>query len=68
MRKPFQLVAKDYQFSKQLTSKGTELLTNLKYKGKIEPFKDYRIVKNLSLDKFLVTTGFLKLQQSKVEE
>jgi putative hydrolase of the HAD superfamily len=67
MRKPFQLVAREYDFSDELTTKGISLLRNLEYTGKIEPFDDYRFVKDLVADKFLVTTGFLKLQQSKVE-
>jgi len=67
MRKPFQLVAREYDFSEDLTTKGTALLKDLEYTGKIEPFDDYRFVKDLAVDKFLVTTGFLKLQQSKIE-
>src|SRR5215471_12775708 len=67
MRRPFQLVASDYNFSNELTQKGIELLKDTSYRGKIEPFRDYEFAKNLPVEKFLVTTGFLKLQQSKVE-
>ncbi len=67
MRRPFQLVAKDFHFSDELTEKGIRLLKDITYKGKIEPFEDYHITRSLPVDKFLVTTGFLKLQQSKVE-
>lgn len=67
MRRPFQAVAKDYTFNDELTQKGEALLKGLTYKGKIEPFEDYKFVKELLVDKFLVTTGFLKLQQSKIE-
>jgi putative hydrolase of the HAD superfamily len=66
MRRPFQVVAKDYHFSEELTQKGIALLKELAYRGKIEPYPDYQFAKDLPLDKFLVTTGFLKLQQSKV--
>lgn len=66
MRRPFQVVAADYNFGKELTQKGIDLLKTLTYKGKIEPFPDYLVTKNLPVEKFLVTTGFLKLQQSKV--
>lgn len=66
MRRPFQMVARDFQFSRELTENGMVLLNELTYEGKIEPFKDYQFVKNLAIDKFLVTTGFPKLQQSKV--
>ncbi len=66
MRKPFQLVAAQHQFSGELTKKGIDLLLNLTYEGPIEPFNDYQHMKHLACDKFLVTTGFLKLQQSKI--
>jgi putative hydrolase of the HAD superfamily len=59
-------VARDYHFSEELTEKGIALLKELTYEGKIEPFPDYPSIKDLSVDKFLVTTGFLKLQQSKI--
>jgi len=67
MRRPFQFVAKDYHFSEALTNKGVALLKDLTYNGKIEPFEDYPVIRKLPVDKFLVTTGFLKLQQSKIE-
>jgi len=67
MRKPFQLVAEDYQFSEDLIRQSTELLQDLTVEGKIEPFEDYAELKKLPIDKFLVTTGFMKLQQSKVQ-
>ena len=67
MRRPFQRVAADFKFSDELTQKGIALLKEITYKGKIEPFEDFAYVKDLSIDKYLVTTGFLKMQQSKVE-
>ena len=67
MRRPFQLVAKDYGFSEVLTNKGIALLKDLTYNGKIEPFEYHQAIRKLPVDKFLVTTGFLKLQQSKIE-
>jgi putative hydrolase of the HAD superfamily len=67
MRRPFQLVASDYNFNDDLTQKGIELLKDITYQGKIEPYSDYEFARNLPVDKFLVTTGFLKLQESKIE-
>ena len=67
MRRPFQRVAEDFHFSKELTDKGIEILKGLSYNGNIEPFSDYGIIRKLSIDKFLVTTGFTKMQQSKVD-
>src|SRR5688572_11508653 len=68
MRRPFQQVAKDYHFGEQLTRKCVEVLKELAYNDKIEPFEDYVIVKRWPVDKFLVTTGFVKMQQSKVDQ
>jgi len=67
LRRPFQTVARDRNFSEELTRQGIDILKELTYTGKIEPFEDYAFVKGLSIDRFLVTAGFLKLQQSKIE-
>jgi len=67
MRRPFQHVAEEFHFSKALTDRGIEILRNITYNDKIAPFEDYRFVRELPLDKFLVTTGFIKMQQSKVD-
>lgn len=67
MRKPFQLVATRYGFSPALTESGIELLQHTQYDGPIEPFEDYNETKNLPAEKFLVTTGFRLLQQSKID-
>jgi len=67
MRKPFQVVAATHHFSDALTQKGMELLSNLRYEGPIQYFDDYEETRNLTIDKYLVTTGFIQLQQSKIE-
>ena len=66
MRKPFQVVAQKYHFSEALTREGTRLLEDLSYEGPIQPFGDYPEIKNIPGDRFLVTTGFRKLQASKI--
>lgn len=68
MRKPFQVVAKEYQFDNQLINECMSLLQNLIYESEILPFSDYNLVKNSPLEKFLVTTGFTNLQQSKIRQ
>jgi putative hydrolase of the HAD superfamily len=67
MRTPFQKVAKEHHFSEELTNKSIDILKDLAYNGAIEPFADFEYVRNLPVDKFLVTTGFTKMQQSKVD-
>lgn len=66
MRKPVQKVAKEHGFSERLTAKVIEHLKDMSYEDKISPFEDYAIIKKISCKKFLVTTGFTKLQQSKI--
>lgn len=66
MRKPFQVVASTYEFSPALTLAGIDLLKNLEYSGPISPFEDYDMVRRSPQQKFLVTTGFEKLQWSKI--
>lgn len=67
MRRPFQKVAKDHHFSEELTRKCIDLLKELAYNGAIEPFADFEVVRHLPVAKFLVTTGFTKMQQSKID-
>lgn len=67
MRKPYQLVALQYGFSEALTQKGHALLANLRYEGPITAFKDYSETRALPVEKFLVTSGFPALQQSKIK-
>jgi len=67
MRRPFQHIANDYRFSEALTKKSIALLQQLQYNAPIEPFEDYALVRQLPVDKYLVTTGFLNMQQSKID-
>ena len=67
MRRPFQQVAKEHHFNEELIRKCVAVLKELVYNDNIEPFEDYAIVKRWPVDKFLVTTGFVKMQQSKVD-
>lgn len=65
-QKPFQIVAAKYFFSELLTGAATTHLQNLTYTSRISLFADYKYIKELIVDKYLVTSGFLKLQQSKI--
>lgn len=68
MRKPYQRVAMEFNFSEKLTSEGFELLKNIAYEKPMFPFEDYEEVRKIALPKFLVTTGFTTMQRSKVEK
>lgn len=65
-RQPFQVVARRFGFSRELTERGLELLRGLSYEGEIRPFEDYEVVRRLAAERFLVTTGFMKMQWSKI--
>lgn len=66
-RIPYQKVADKYQFSERVKNKGLELLNNIEYKLPMQPFDDYKHIREANITKFLVTTGFTKLQWSKVK-
>ncbi|MEJ6980415.1 HAD family hydrolase [Pedobacter sp. P351] len=68
MRRPFQHVAKDYKFSESLIAEGMNLLSDLTYEENMEPFEGYEHARKIPCKKFLVTTGFSKLQHSKIRQ
>lgn len=65
-RRPFQSIADEFSFSERLKSDSITLLKDLTYKEAIEPFTDYIILSRFPCKKFLVTTGFPAMQQSKI--
>lgn len=66
MRIPFQKVVQQFDFPAGLTEKSTELLRNLTYEEPMSYFIEYALLRELKIMKFLLTTGFRKLQESKV--
>lgn len=66
-RIPYQKVADKYQFSELVKNKGLELLNNIEYNRPMQAFDDYKHIREINITKFLVTTGFSKLQWSKVK-
>ncbi|MCU7551030.1 HAD family hydrolase [Chitinophagaceae bacterium LB-8] len=66
LRKPFQLVAATHGFSNELTERGINLLKNTAYEDEIMPFDDFIEIRRIPGERFLVTTGFTKLQYSKI--
>ena len=67
MRQPFQGVGKDFKFTKQLTDKSVALLSGLTYNGPLSPSEDFEETKKLFGEKYLITTGFYKLEKSKID-
>ena len=65
-RRPFQHIADDFALDKGVRDKMIDMLRNMAYTQPMKPYADYQHVRAILLDKFLVTTGFSKLQWSKV--
>ncbi|MFI5162659.1 MAG: HAD family hydrolase [Sphingobacteriales bacterium] len=65
-RRPFQYIADKYELDKDLNDKMVDTLRTMTYDMPMQPFDDYHHLREIPLDKFLVTTGFVKLQMSKV--
>lgn len=68
MRRPFQHIARDFSFSDTLFEGSMQLMNNLTYNQPMQPFEDYKYLKEINIPKILVTVGFTKLQQSKVKQ
>jgi putative hydrolase of the HAD superfamily len=66
-RRPYQHVANDFNFSDELKARGIEMLRSCEMDVPMYPYEQYNALQQISIDKFLVTTGFTKLQMSKVK-
>jgi putative hydrolase of the HAD superfamily len=66
-RRPFQHIADEFSLNEEVRNEMIEMLRNMAYAQPMKPFDDYQHVRTIPLDKFLVTTGFSKLQWSKVK-
>ncbi len=66
-RRPFQHIADEFNLDDELRNKMIDVLKNMAYDLPVQPFEDYKHIRSIPLDKFLVTTGFVKLQMSKVK-
>lgn len=67
-RIPFQKVIEKFSFGKELSKASLDMLDKLTYNYPMQPFPDYAEVRMLSQEKHLVTSGFTRLQQSKVSQ
>src|SRR6201995_5435426 len=67
-RRPYHLVAEEFNFGDELTQQGNAMIRDFSYDGPIHPFEDYHQLRTIPLPKYLVTTGFTNLQWSKVKK
>ncbi len=68
MRRPFQYIADEFKFSESLKADCFKLLSNLTYDEKMQPFEGYQTLLTLPIRRFLVTTGYTKMQYSKINQ
>ena len=68
MRRPFQYIAEEFSFSESLKADCFKLLANLTYDDKMQPFEGYQTLLTLPCRRFLVTTGYTKMQHSKIRQ
>jgi putative hydrolase of the HAD superfamily len=67
MRRPFQFVADEFQFSEKLKTAGIQHLSVRTYDDEMHPYENYNLIRTLPCVRFLVTTGFSKMQSSKID-
>ena len=65
---PFRLVAQRFNFTDALTAKAIALQEETVFEDVIATFDDYAEIKTINADRFLVTTGFFKMQNSKIKQ
>lgn len=62
----FDLVARRYGFTKPMSDAGFAAFSRLEVDQPLEGYPDLGLLANLAVDKYLVTSGFRRLQESKV--
>lgn len=67
-RRPFQAIADKYDLNDDIRQRMIHALSTMSYDLPMQPFEDYKHLRNIPLDKFLVTSGFVKLQYSKIKQ
>lgn len=67
-RRPFQYIADKYELDGMIQDRMLDILRNMTYDLPMQPFPDYAHTRSIALEKFLVTTGFPKLQYSKIAQ
>jgi len=68
MRRPFQYIADEFLFSESLKTDCFKLLSDLTYDKKMQTFEGYETLLTIPCRRFLVTTGYTKMQHSKIKQ
>ncbi|WP_298512502.1 HAD family hydrolase [uncultured Kordia sp.] len=64
---PFDVVAQKYNFGATLNAEFAHLVHTHEYELNINTFDDFTVIEHLPQEKILVTTGFSKLQNAKID-
>lgn len=67
MRRPFHDVAADFELERNIAEAAQQLLAETEYAGEIQSFEGYEAIRSLPVHKYLVTTGFSRMQNSKID-
>jgi putative hydrolase of the HAD superfamily len=65
-RLPFDFVAEKYRFTPAMKAAGWQVLTHLEVTTPMQGYGDLDVLKELPVKRFLVTSGFRRLQESKI--
>ena len=65
-RLPFDWVASTYGFPEDMRSAAWSAYTRLEVEGPLRGYRDLHLMRELPVRRFLVTSGFRRLQQSKI--
>jgi putative hydrolase of the HAD superfamily len=68
MQTPFRIVANKHNLSDELIAKAIAIQEDITFEEPIATFEDYPEINLISTEKFLVTTGFRKMQLSKIKQ
>lgn len=66
-RYPLDWVAKKYSFSPEMLTAGWEVFTRMEIKSPMQGYPDLNTLVELPVLRFLVTSGFRRLQESKIK-
>lgn len=64
---PFDFVSQKYRFDTHQNDEFARLVNTQEYTLNIQPFEDFTVIKDLKYEKIVVTTGFSKLQEAKIQ-
>lgn len=64
---PFDILARKYEFPEEIIRSFLKEINSIDYQLDINVFEDYHYLKNLNVEKYLVTAGFSRLQKAKID-